>query len=221
MAARFADLSAGLGVMANRLGAAAERAYCIGSHTGEGLVDRYVALQDDRIKPKSRDQKWISMMRTGGGPKRESGAPPLTIDKNAPITLSQTEWRACGVFLGRLFPIPCKEVLMKRILITCIAVSLGACPGFAANPKTEAAVKTFKAVGADAAKLKTFCEMTKVMDAMGEKEDAAAEAKVQGYIKQLGAEFEAAWNTSNEIDAETPDGKVINSALDDLSGKCT
>ena len=31
--------------------------------------------------------------------------------------------------------------------------------------------------------------MTKVMDAMGEKQDAAAEAKIQGFMKQLGADF--------------------------------
>jgi hypothetical protein len=50
---------------------------------------------------------------------------------------------------------------MKRILISCIAVSLGACPCFAAAPNTEEMVKTFNAVGTDAGRLKIFCEMKK------------------------------------------------------------
>jgi hypothetical protein len=33
--------------------------------------------------------------------------------------------------------------------------------------KIEEVIKTFNAVSADAAKLEVFCEMTKVMDAMG------------------------------------------------------
>jgi hypothetical protein len=110
---------------------------------------------------------------------------------------------------------------MKRILVTCIAVSLGAGPGFAASAKIEAAVKTFQAVSADAGKLKTFCEMTKVMDAMGDKQDSAAEAKIQGYIKQLGSDFETAWTVSNDVDENSADGKAINAALDALTGKCT
>jgi hypothetical protein len=71
---------------------------------------------------------------------------------------------------------------MKRILVTCIAVSLGAYPGFAASPKVEAAVKIFKAVSTDAGKLKIFCEMTKAMDAMSDKQDAAADgAQFTGF----------------------------------------
>jgi hypothetical protein len=82
-------------------------------------------------------------------------------------------------------------------------------------------VKTLNAVGADAGKLKTFCEMTKAMDAMGDKQDAADEAKIQGYVKRLGTEFETAWIVSADVDADTPDGKAISGAFDDLSGKCT
>ena len=35
------------------------------------------------------------------------------------------------------------------------------------------------------------------MDAIGEKEDAAAEAKITGLMKQLGPDFEAAWNAGD------------------------
>jgi hypothetical protein len=55
---------------------------------------------------------------------------------------------------------------------------------------------------------------------MGDKQDAAGEAKIQGYVKQLGTDFETAWIASADVDAETPDGKAISGALDDLTGKC-
>jgi len=110
---------------------------------------------------------------------------------------------------------------MKRVVCTAVAVFLAAAPAFAASPKVEAAVKTFKAVSVDSGKLKTFCDMTKVMDAMGEKQDAAAEAKIQGFMKQLGADFESAWNVGDDLDENSADGKVLNAALDDLAGKCT
>jgi hypothetical protein len=109
---------------------------------------------------------------------------------------------------------------MERFLVMCVAVLLGAGPCFAASPTIEAAIKTFNAVGADARKLKIYCEMTKAMDAMEEKQDTAAEAKIQGYVKQLGTEFETAWNAISDVDVETPDGKAITAALDDVEGKC-
>jgi hypothetical protein len=109
---------------------------------------------------------------------------------------------------------------MNRFLVTCVAVSLCTRPCFAASPKIEEVIKTFNAVSADAAKLEIFCEMTKVMDAMGEKQDTSAEAKIQGYVKQLGTEFETAWNAISDVDAETPDGSAITAALDDVAGKC-
>jgi hypothetical protein len=58
------------------------------------------------------------------------------------------------------------------------------------------------------------------MDAMEEKQDTAAEAKIQSYVKQLGTEFETAWNSISDVDVETPDGKAITAALDDVAGKC-
>ena len=110
---------------------------------------------------------------------------------------------------------------MKRILIAGIAISLSVCPGLAASPKIEAAVKTFKAVGADKEKVKIFCDMVKVMDSMGEKADAAAEAKVKGYMKQLGPDFETAWSADDGLDENSADGKAMGAALDELSSKCS
>jgi len=110
---------------------------------------------------------------------------------------------------------------MKRFAFAAVAVCLAAAPAFAASPKVDAAVKTLKAVSADPAKLKTFCDMSKVMNAMGEKQDAAAEAKIDGFMKQLGTEFETAWNLGNDLNENSPDGKAYGAALDDLSGKCS
>jgi hypothetical protein len=109
---------------------------------------------------------------------------------------------------------------MKRVLAAGIVLSLAVCPSFAASPKVESAIKTFKSVGGDAGKLKIFCDMKKVMDAQGEKEDAAADAKIDGFMKQLGNEFQTAWNAGDEVDENSADGDALNKALDDLSAKC-
>jgi hypothetical protein len=107
-----------------------------------------------------------------------------------------------------------------RTLIATAALCLAAAPTFAASPKIEAAVKTFKSVAADTGKVQTFCEMTKVMNAAGDTVDAAAQAKVDGYMKQLGPDFEAAWNTGGDVDENSADGKALNAALDELAAKC-
>lgn len=109
---------------------------------------------------------------------------------------------------------------MKHVLAACVVVSLTTCPSFAASPKIDAAIKTFKAVSADTGKLKTFCEMTKAMNAAGEHPDAAAEAKIDGYMKQLGEAFQTAWNAGDDLDENSPDAKALYAAIDDLSGKC-
>jgi hypothetical protein len=111
--------------------------------------------------------------------------------------------------------------LMKRILVTCFVVSVCAGPCFAASPTIEAMIKTFQAVSTNAAKLKIFCEMKKVMDARGDRLDPAADAKIQGYMKQLGTDFQTAWVGSDDVDSGAPDGKALNAALDNLTGKCT
>jgi hypothetical protein len=65
---------------------------------------------------------------------------------------------------------------MPRAVVACIAaLCLTVSPVLAASPKIDSAVSVFKSVSADAGKLKTFCAMTKVMDAAGDKEDAVAD----------------------------------------------
>jgi hypothetical protein len=109
---------------------------------------------------------------------------------------------------------------MNRVLATCVIVSLSSCPSFAASPKIDGAIKTFKSVAADAGKLKVYCEMKKTMDAAGDKADAAADEKVDGYMKELGPDFQAAWNTGDDLDENSADAKALYAALDELSGKC-
>lgn len=110
---------------------------------------------------------------------------------------------------------------MKRVVFAAVAVCLATAPVLAASPKVDAAVKTFKAVSADPAKLKTFCDMSKAMDAAGDKPSSEADAKINGYMKQLGADFETAWGMAEGLNETSADGKAYNSALDDLAGKCT
>jgi hypothetical protein len=107
-----------------------------------------------------------------------------------------------------------------RVLAACVALGLAFSPALAANPKVDAAVKTFNAIGADAAKLKTFCARMKAEDAAGDNPSAAVKAQIDGYSKQLGPDFVAAWNLGNEMDENSADGKAWNDALDDLAGKC-
>jgi hypothetical protein len=110
---------------------------------------------------------------------------------------------------------------MKRITAAGFTLCLlAAAPALAASPKIDAAVKAFRAVGSNPAKLKTFCEMTKAMDAAGDKPTPEADAKIDGLMKQLGADFETAWNAADGLDDNSADGKAYNAALDDLAGKC-
>jgi hypothetical protein len=58
-------------------------------------------------------------------------------------------------------------------LAAAITLFLVTTPALAASPQVEAHVKVFQAVGADANRLKTFCEMMQIDEKMGEKEDPA------------------------------------------------
>ena len=109
---------------------------------------------------------------------------------------------------------------MKRVVFAAVAICLAAAPVLAASPKVDAAIKTFRAVSADPAKLKTFCDMNKAMDAAGDTPNAAADAKINGFMKQLGADFESAWGMAEGLNETSADGKAYNNALDDLAGKC-
>lgn len=107
-----------------------------------------------------------------------------------------------------------------RIVAAVAVICLVTSPVMAANPKIEAAVKTFKAVAADPAKLKQFCAMNQAMDEAAEKKDKAAAAKIPQMMKQISPDFEGAWNAGDGVDDDSPDGKIFVSALDELADKC-
>jgi hypothetical protein len=110
--------------------------------------------------------------------------------------------------------------MRTRIGIACVAAYLSASFAFAADTKIEDAAKTFRAVGSDPAKLAKYCTLAKAMDTLGEKTNAEAEQKIANLVKQIGPDFEAAWNTGEGTDDQTADGKLLQTALDDLDGKC-
>jgi hypothetical protein len=58
------------------------------------------------------------------------------------------------------------------------------------------------------------------MDKAGDNPDAAADAKIDGYMKQLGADFGTAWNAGEGVDEKSADGKKLDAALDELGSKC-
>jgi hypothetical protein len=109
---------------------------------------------------------------------------------------------------------------MTRPLLISAALCLTALGALAADNKVDSAVATFKSVEGDAGKLKIFCEMTAAMDKAGDNPDAAADAQIDGFMKQLGPEFTTAWNAGEGVDENSADGKKLDAALDELGNKC-
>jgi hypothetical protein len=107
-----------------------------------------------------------------------------------------------------------------RALAAAFALALIATPALAASPQVEAAIKVLQAIAADPAKLKTFCEMMKIEEQMGEKDDPALEGQFDKLLEQLGPEFKVAWAAVEAVAEESADGKVLHDALDQLSDKC-
>jgi hypothetical protein len=110
--------------------------------------------------------------------------------------------------------------MLRTVYLALAAAVLFAVPAHAADAKVTAAIATFKAVGADKAKLDTYCAMSKEMAAGGEKGNAASDAKIDGYMKTLGKDFEAAWNVGEGLDEKSDDAKALGAALDDLEDNC-
>ena len=113
---------------------------------------------------------------------------------------------------------------MKKFLAACALCGLFATPVLAANAAVDTAVKTFDAVGNDAAKLKTYCEMSKVMSSADAEDDSKSEAldkQMDGFMKDLGPEFQTAFEAGADLDPESADGKVYDAAMDKLDDKCS
>ena len=120
---------------------------------------------------------------------------------------------------------------MKPILAAVAVCGLLVSPALA-NPTIDAAIKTFDTVAADAAKLKTYCEMSKlsaggVYDADDSKTEALAKQKhdvrdqqMPFYRKDRGHDDEDAYEAGADLDPESADGKSYDAALDKLDDKC-
>jgi hypothetical protein len=104
-----------------------------------------------------------------------------------------------------------------RILFAALTLALLAMPALAASPKVEAAIKTIQAVAADANQQKTFCALLAIDD---EKDDPSAKAAIDAYVKQLGSEFQSAWEIVQSTDENSPDGQAISAVLEELDRKC-
>lgn len=112
---------------------------------------------------------------------------------------------------------------MKKFLAACALCGLFASPVLAANAAVDSAVKTFEGVGGDPAKLKIYCEMSKAMSSADAEDDSKAEEldkQMDGFMKQLGPEFQAAFEAGADLDPESDDGKAYDAAMDKLDDKC-
>lgn len=111
---------------------------------------------------------------------------------------------------------------MTRLTLGCCALWLLAAPALAADTKVDAAVTAFEQVGADAAKLKAYCAMSKLMNETGDDENKAqaAEPQVDAYMKELGPELEAALNAGEALDEKSPDYQKYDEAISKLEEKC-
>lgn len=111
---------------------------------------------------------------------------------------------------------------MSRMTYAILALCLSTGAAFAADAKIEAAVKTFEQLAGDAAKIKTYCEMNKLMNDIGD-DDAkaqAAEAQMDAFMKDLGPDVEAALQAGDSLDDKSPDLPAYDQAITKLDEKC-
>ena len=112
------------------------------------------------------------------------------------------------------------QIKTMRVLPAAMMLLLISTPTIAASPKVEGAVKVLQAVGTDANKLKTFCELMDVDEKLGDKQDPVLEAQIAKLLDQLGPDFKVAWDIVEDTDERSPDGRALNAALDQLEDKC-
>jgi hypothetical protein len=109
---------------------------------------------------------------------------------------------------------------MMRALPVVTMLLLVATPTLSASPKVEDAIKVLQAVGTDANKLKAFCELMDVDEKLGDKEDPVLEGRMDKLLDQLGEDFERAWDTVEDTDESSADGRALTAALNQLEDKC-
>jgi hypothetical protein len=125
-----------------------------------------------------------------------------------------------------------EEVFMKSLSIVAVLL-LAAGPAFAQPAKTTAkatkadAEKVVKAISADKAKTKAYCDMAK----LGEQIDAAEQKKDQKTVdalskqmdamgEKVGPEYISFMTKMQDVDPNSKEGKDINGALEPLEKLC-
>ena len=106
-----------------------------------------------------------------------------------------------------------------RALASAITLFLVTTPALAASPQAEAAVKVFQAVGADANRLKTFCEMMQIDKKNARRKPRPLSPRWTNCLISLGR-ISRPPGTLPKVSTNSPDGKVLNAALDQLEDKC-
>jgi hypothetical protein len=113
---------------------------------------------------------------------------------------------------------------MKKVLAAIAMCGLLVAPAFAVSDNVATAIKTIEQVGNDPAKLKTYCDMSKLMSSAEDIEDESKaeelDAKMDDYMKQLGDQFESAFEVGADLEPESEDGKAFDAAFDALDDKC-
>jgi hypothetical protein len=113
---------------------------------------------------------------------------------------------------------------MKRTLIVCAAIAGVASLAAAASPEVDKSIKTIQSAAADPAKLKLFCALDDATEEAPEgqaaKADPAQDKQVEEILKQLGADFTAAWDIGDNLDEKSPDGVEFTAAVEAITAKC-
>lgn len=112
---------------------------------------------------------------------------------------------------------------MKTSQVTALGLILFlSLPAAAAELTAEAISKAVAGVSGDPAKVTAYCTMVKKMDEVGEdeKKAEAAAPEIEGLIKTLGADFEAAWNGAQDAPEDSPQSKAFEDAMTKLEEQC-
>ncbi len=124
---------------------------------------------------------------------------------------------------------------MSKSVAVFVAAALLVSPAFAqddappadAAPATpavsaETIASTIEATAGDAAKVKAYCAMAAKINEIGDDEKKAEEAgdEIDGYFKELGPDFEAAWNSGQDAAPDSAEAKAFEEAMTKLDDKC-
>jgi hypothetical protein len=107
---------------------------------------------------------------------------------------------------------------MRAILVAVLL--LLAHPSNAASPEVDAAVRVFRTVATNPAKLAIFCQLNRVLEEAGDQFDAATEETVQSLVSRIGPDFEAAWDLGAELEDDSANAATYDATVEALSSKC-